>query len=62
MNVLGGALLIMTLQRFWFTRQGSWRRFDNLFAIDCLGAMIGLAIVFTLGLGLGQTNGTTREH
>jgi len=24
--------------------------------------MIGLAIVFTLGLGLGQTNGTPREH
>ncbi|HVE39319.1 MAG TPA: hypothetical protein VNM14_05480 [Planctomycetota bacterium] len=59
MNILGAVLLIMTLQRFWFTRQGGWRRFDNVFGLACLGAMIGLAIAFKLGLG--RMSGTPPE-
>jgi hypothetical protein len=60
MNILGAALLLMTAQRFWFTQQGGWRRFDNIFGMACLGGMIALVIVFKLGLG--RANATSREQ
>jgi hypothetical protein len=54
LSLLGAALLLMALQRLWFTREGGWRRFDTLFSVACMGALIALAIVFKLGIGRGE--------
>jgi hypothetical protein len=50
-NILGVALVLLTLLRVWVSHQGAWRRYDNVVGFGAMAIMIVLVFLFKLGIG-----------
>ena len=52
LTILECMLGLIILSRVWFTTKHGWHGFDNVFAFLLIGALLALAIIFQLKIGL----------